>query len=61
VDGLRQHSVSPIDIEYHEAFEKMEMKSHFHNSYEIIYISEGKAEFTINKKNTSWKTTAWFL
>ncbi len=39
-----------IEIYYNETFENLEMKNHFHNLNEIIYIIEGKAEFKINSK-----------
>lgn len=39
-----------IDIVYNETYDKIDMKSHFHNSYEIIVIVEGTAEFKINNK-----------
>jgi YesN/AraC family two-component response regulator len=39
-----------IDVNYMETFEPMEIKNHFHNSHEIIYIEEGSASFNINNK-----------
>lgn len=39
-----------LEISYNESFEKHEMKDHFHNSNEIIYIVDGRAKFKINDK-----------
>ncbi len=39
-----------IEIYYRENYLPMELKNHFHNSYEMIYVVEGKAEFRINDK-----------
>ena len=39
-----------IDVGYVENVNSMEIRLHVHNSYQIIYISEGIAEFTINKR-----------
>ncbi len=44
-------SINPIDIEYHDTHEKeWEIKNHFHNSYEIIYVLDGSVEVIINDK-----------
>ena len=42
--------VNTINISYEESSEAMEIKLHFHSNYQIIYICEGSAEFTVNKK-----------
>ncbi|NSW90906.1 MAG: helix-turn-helix transcriptional regulator [Firmicutes bacterium] len=39
-----------ISIVYRESCSELEMETHFHNSYEIIYVVEGKAQFHINNK-----------
>ena len=39
-----------IEIIYQETHEPLEMKEHFHNSCEIIYVTGGKAEFSINNR-----------
>lgn len=44
------YPVYPVDIVYSETREELEMTTHFHNSYEIIYILEGKAQFKINSR-----------
>jgi AraC-like DNA-binding protein len=41
---------NPLEIQYRENYTGMEMKNHFHNSYEVIFVIEGKAEFKINEK-----------
>lgn len=47
--SLASKTVSvPIDIVYQENLDLLEMKAHFHNSYELIYVIDGTAEFTIN-------------
>lgn len=38
----------PIEIIYQENQDLLEMETHFHNCYELIYVVEGIAEFTIN-------------
>lgn len=43
-------SKDALSIVYQNTFEDMEMRPHFHNSYEIIYIVEGKIELTINNR-----------
>jgi AraC-like DNA-binding protein len=40
----------PIDIAYREHYHPIEMLSHHHNDYEIIFIVEGQTEFTIGNK-----------
>jgi len=40
-----------ITLVYNETFEELKMGKHFHNSYEIIYVLEGNAQFIINSKN----------
>lgn len=40
----------PIDVAYREHHQPIEMLSHHHNDYEVIYIVEGKIEFTIGDK-----------
>ncbi len=39
-----------IDIVYNETHKQLEMKKHFHNSHQIIYILEGNVEFKINER-----------
>ncbi|NLM11296.1 MAG: AraC family transcriptional regulator [Clostridiaceae bacterium] len=39
-----------IDAVYDESKEELELKDHFHNSFEIIYILEGKVECWVNNK-----------
>ena len=39
-----------ISIEYSKILENMELKNHFHNSHEIIYVINGQAEIYINRK-----------
>lgn len=39
-----------IDAVYNESEEELELKDHFHNSFEIIYVFEGKVECWINNK-----------
>ena len=39
-----------INITYKESLSKLEMETHFHNSYEIIYVLEGTAQFCISNK-----------
>jgi AraC-like DNA-binding protein len=39
-----------IDLIYHETHKQLEMKRHFHNSYQMIYVLEGKADFAIGGK-----------
>lgn len=46
----QENKSNPIDIFYKETTSNLEIKAHFHNSYEIIYIIEGKAEFIINNR-----------
>ncbi|HHW48994.1 MAG TPA: AraC family transcriptional regulator [Clostridiaceae bacterium] len=43
-------SAYPIDIVYQESNKELEIKNHFHNSYEIIYVLEGKTRYHINDK-----------
>lgn len=40
-----------IDAFYDESCGKFELKEHFHNCFEIIYILEGKAECRINNRH----------
>lgn len=40
-----------IDVVYNESTEEVELKDHFHNSFEIIYVLEGKAECWINNRH----------
>ena len=47
----KENFADSIEIHYLETFDNIEMKTHFHNSYEVIYIVEGGAEFKINNKN----------
>lgn len=44
-------AVCPIDAVYHESHKELEIKDHFHNSYEIIYVLEGKTQYLINNKS----------
>jgi AraC-like DNA-binding protein len=39
-----------VDIVYMESLSGLEMETHFHNSYEIIYVLEGTAQFRIDNK-----------
>lgn len=43
-------AANEINIVYHETSKELEMKTHFHNSHEIIYVLEGTAQFNINNK-----------
>ncbi len=45
-----QPITKPIDIAYREHFHPIEMLSHHHNDYEIIFVVEGQIEFTIGNK-----------
>ena len=40
-----------VEIYYAETPDKMEIKSHFHNSHEILFILEGNAAVQINDKS----------
>lgn len=42
-----------IEIAYSESHEELKLESHYHNSYEIIYIVEGESIFEIDKKEYS--------
>jgi quercetin dioxygenase-like cupin family protein len=44
-----------IEMVYSETKEPLEMTNHFHNSYEILYISSGKASLKINDKQYTIK------
>lgn len=47
-----QNSSEPlINAVYIESRQEMEIKAHFHNSYEIIYVIEGKLQCLINNKS----------
>ena len=48
MDNLLVLAVCPIDAVYHESQEELEVKTHFHNCYEIIYVLEGKVQCLIN-------------
>ena len=48
--GPNNDGTPPVDVVYQEALEVFEMKNHNHNCYEMIFISEGAAEFKINNK-----------
>ncbi len=50
-DNEYNNSADNIDISYVENDDITEIKLHFHNNYQIIYICEGSVEFTINKKS----------
>lgn len=39
-----------LDVSYQETMKDFEMKSHYHNLFEIIYILEGKIRFKINNQ-----------
>lgn len=43
-------SLEMIEIYYQETIERLEMKPHFHNCYEIIFVTEGKAQMKINNR-----------
>lgn len=43
--------LSKIEIIHRVTAQNMEMNLHFHNSYEMIYIKQGKAIFKINNKD----------
>lgn len=47
---MNKPPVGPIDVEYVETANNMEIRFHVHNSYQIIYICEGSVEFTINSR-----------
>ena len=40
----------PIDIAYREHFQPLGMHSHHHNDYEMIYVADGRVQFTIGNK-----------
>jgi len=40
-----------IDAVYDESSDELELKDHFHNSFEIIYVLDGKVECRINNKH----------
>jgi AraC-like DNA-binding protein len=39
-----------IDVAYREHYQPLEMLSHHHNDYEVIYVAEGRIKFTIGDK-----------
>lgn len=39
-----------MNISYQETHQNLELKPHFHNCYEIIFLLEGRIEFKINNK-----------
>ncbi|MDO8685550.1 MAG: AraC family transcriptional regulator [Clostridiales bacterium] len=41
---------SPIEALYQESLHGLELESHFHNFHEIIYVTEGSIQFSINGK-----------
>lgn len=45
-----ENLIESMEIQHHRTNNNMEMKNHFHNSYEIIYITGGVAEFKINQR-----------
>ncbi len=47
---MNRPPVNPVDVEYVETLNNMEIRLHVHNSYQIIYICEGSVEFTINRR-----------
>lgn len=44
-------TTAPISIEYRENDSDYALKAHHHNSYELIYITGGTAEFTIGNSS----------
>lgn len=51
MEELLVPALCPIDAEYHESVEDLEIKMHFHNSYEVIHVLEGKAQYLINNRS----------
>lgn len=49
-DDLMEMQNDPMEIQYNESSNSLEITNHFHSSDEIIYVLEGKAEFKINNK-----------
>lgn len=53
-DGINNNKNSEgpnfISIVYRESCNELEMETHFHNSYEIIYVVEGEVQFHIDNK-----------
>jgi len=49
-DDNGNDNASPVNIYYKESYEQLELDNHFHNSYEIIYIVDGKVNFSIYGK-----------
>jgi len=47
---LPKAHINPLEIYYRETVEDFELKSHFHNSHEIICIVEGKVNIKINER-----------
>lgn len=47
--NIKRDSIS-IDIEYRETLDLFKIKAHHHNSYEMIYIFDGAAEFSISNR-----------
>lgn len=47
---MKGPSLNPIDVEYVETANSMEILPHVHNSYQIIYICQGSVEFAINRR-----------
>jgi AraC-like DNA-binding protein len=43
-------STDPVEIIYQETYNAFEIGMHFHNSYEIIYVTEGKIRYKTNDK-----------
>ncbi len=41
--------IDEIEVFYSNSYEKSNLKEHFHNGYEIVFIKEGSATFKIGK------------
>lgn len=55
-------SFSPsVKAEYNEIVEYNDIRNHYHNSYQIIYVVEGEAEFTISGKTYEVKNNSLII